>query len=209
MVCENLRWPVTALLQVGSRFGAHFFYPEDGLPPVFDPQSRPGWVVELMNGSPEKQGDWRGRVQVLAADLLTNLGYELVDIDFPGSDENGSLRLFIDKEGGVSLDDCTHVSRMFGALLDVEDPVPGRYNLEVSSPGLNRRLRRPRDFSTRIGETIKVKLAQPLNGRRRFKGVLKAFNAESMAVTMEVDGEIFIIPLDETARCNLVYNFDR
>jgi ribosome maturation factor RimP len=157
----------------------------------------------------EKPGDWRTRVKTLAEDLLANLGYELVDIDFPGADEHGILRLFIDREGGVTLDDCTHVSRMFGALLDVEDPVPGRYHLEVSSPGLNRRLSRPRDFATRIGETIKIKLAQPLDGRRRFRGVLKAFEAESMTVTLEVDGETFVIPLDETARCNLVYNFDR
>lgn len=157
----------------------------------------------------EKQGDWRAQVRALAEDLLANLGYELVDIDYPGADEHGSLRLFIDKEGGVGLDDCTHVSRMFGALLDVEDPIPGRYTLEVSSPGLNRRLSRPRDFATRIGETIKIKLAQPLDGRRRFKGVLKDFTAETMTVTLEVDGEIFVVPLDDTARCNLVYNFDR
>lgn len=185
-------------MQVGSRFGAHFFYPKPG------PDG-----VERMNDSINEQGDWRVRVRQLAEDLLSNLGYELVDIDFPGHDENGSLRLFIDQEGGVGLDDCTHISRMFGALLDVEDPVPGRYNLEVSSPGLNRRLRRPRDFATRIGETIKIRLARPLDGRRRFKGVLKAFEAESMTVTLEVDGELFTIPLDETDRCNLVYNFDR
>ncbi|MCD6293118.1 MAG: hypothetical protein J7M09_06690 [Deltaproteobacteria bacterium] len=79
----------------------------------------------------EKHEDWRVRVRVLADDLLFNLGFELVDMEFGQSDENGLLRLYIDHEGGVSLDDCTHVSRMFGALLDVEDPIPGRYALEV------------------------------------------------------------------------------
>ncbi len=161
-----------------------------------------------MKKMPEKHGDWRVRVQTLAEDLLENLGYELVDIDFPRGD-NGILRLFIDCEGGVTLDDCTHVSRMFGALLDVEDPVPGRYNLEISSPGLNRRLRRPQDFTSRIGETIKIKLAEPLAGRRRFKGILRDCRPQPLTVTIEVDGELFEIPLDEHARCNLVYDFDR
>ena len=79
----------------------------------------------------EMHEDWRVRVRALAEDLLFNLGFELVDLEFGLSDDDGLLRLYIDREGGVSLDDCTHVSRMFGALLDVEDPIPGRYNLEI------------------------------------------------------------------------------
>ncbi len=151
--------------------------------------------------------DRRGKILVLAEDLLQNLGYELVDLEFSQSDEGSILRLFIDKEGGVSLDDCTHVSRMFGALLDVEDPIAGRYNLEISSPGLNRRLRKFHDFKTRIGETVKIKLLKPLDGRRRFKGVLKKVEDEPLMLTLEIDGEEFIVPLDESARCNLVYKF--
>ncbi len=151
--------------------------------------------------------DRRGKILVLAEDLLQNLGYELADLEFSQSDEGSILRLFIDKEGGVTLDDCTHVSRMLGALLDVEDPIAGRYNLEISSPGLNRRLRRVHDFESRIGETIKIKLVQPLDGRRRFKGVLQAVQAEPLTVTVAVDGEEYIVPLDESTRCNLVYKF--
>ena len=157
----------------------------------------------------EKHEDWRVQVKALAEDLLYNLGFELVDLEFGQSDENGLLRLYIDREGGVSLDDCTHVSRMFGALLDVEDPIPGRYSLEVSSPGLNRRLSRPKDFQSRFGEIVKVKLAMPLNGRRRFKGTLRDCQEDPLTVSIEVNGEIFIVPLDETSRCNLVYNFNK
>ena len=155
----------------------------------------------------EMHEDWRVRVRALAEDLLFNLGFELVELEFGQSDDNGLLRLYIDQEGGVSLDDCTHVSRMFGALLDVEDPIPGRYSLEISSPGLTRRLNRPQDFQTRLGETVKVKLAKPLNGRRSFKGTLRDCQEDPLTVTIEVDGETFIVPLDETSRCNLVYDF--
>ncbi len=158
-------------------------------------------------GSEWKVGDWRRRVLALAEDLLASLGYELVDIDYPRG-ENGVLRLFVDREGGITLDDCTHISRMFGALLDVEDPVPGRYHLEISSPGLNRRLRRYRDFAGRIGATVKVRLAEPQQGRRRFTGLLQACRPEPLTLTLEVDGEVFEIVLREGDRCNLVYQFE-
>ena len=157
----------------------------------------------------EMHEDWRDRVKALADDLLFNLGFELVDLEFGQSDENSLLRLYIDQEGGVGLDDCTHVSRMFGALLDVEDPIPGRYSLEISSPGLNRRLSRPKDFQSRFGETVKLKLALPFNGRRRFKGVLRDCHEDPLTVSIEVNGETFVVPLDETSRCNLVYNFNK
>ncbi len=153
--------------------------------------------------------DQRARVRALAEDLLINLGYELVELEFAQSDESALLRLYIDREEGITLDDCTHVSRMLGALLDVEDPISGRYDLEISSPGLNRRLSQPKDFQARLGETIKVKLAKPLNGRRRFKGILRDCQENPMTVTIEVDGETFIVPLDETSRCSLVYNFNK
>lgn len=151
--------------------------------------------------------DRREKILVLAEDLLQNLGFELVDLELSQSDEGSILRLFIDKDGGVTLEDCTHVSRMLGALLDVEDPIAGRYNLEVSSPGLNRRLRRAQDFKSRIGEIVKLKLVQPLDGRRRFKGVLQAVQEEPLTITIEVDGVDYVVPLDESSRCNLVYKF--
>jgi len=157
-------------------------------------------------GDGPRERDWRRRVMGLAEDLLENLGYELVDIDYPGG-ENGVLRLFVDREGGVTLDDCAHVSRMFGALLDVEDPISGRYYLEISSPGLNRRLRRYRDFADRIGETVKLRLAVPVAGRRRFTGTLKACQPEPLRISVEVDGELFEFELHPDDRCNLVYKF--
>ncbi len=195
-VCENLVQPETVFCK-WALSGAHFF--------CF--KSQVIFQIIVMVATLELPEDRRGKIQVLAEDLLLNLGFELVDLELSQSDEGSVLRLFIDKEGGVTLDDCAHVSRMFGALLDVEDPIAGRYNLEISSPGLNRRLRKFKDFQSRIGETVKIKLAQPLAGRRRFKGVLLKVQDEPLTVTVAVDGEEFVVPLAESARCNLVYNF--
>ncbi len=162
-----------------------------------------------MDAGLEITEDWRVRVRNLAEDLLLNLGFELVDLEFGQGEDNSLLRLYIDQEGGITLEDCTHVSRMLGALLDVEDPIPGRYTLEVSSPGLNRRLSRAKDFQTRLGETVKLTLLKPLDGRRRFKGVLLACQEDPLTLSIEIDGETFIVPLDETSKCNLVYNFTK
>ncbi|HDS15991.1 MAG TPA: ribosome maturation factor RimP [Proteobacteria bacterium] len=154
-------------------------------------------------------GDRLSRIRELAVDLLGNLGYELNDLEFSSGEGGSVLRLYIDCAAGVTLDDCAHVSRMFGALLDVEDLIPGRYNLEISSPGLNRRLSRIQDFQGCYGETIKIRLARPLDGRRRFKGILRTCQENPLTVTLEVDGQTFVVPLDETAKCNLVYDFDK
>ena len=162
-----------------------------------------------MDAGLEITEDWRVQVRNLAEDLLLNLGFELVDLEFGQGEDNSLLRLYIDQEGGITLEDCTHVSRMLGALLDVEDPIPGRYTLEVSSPGLNRRLSRAKDFQTRLGETVKLTLLKPLDGRRRFKGVLLACQEDPLTLSIEIDGETFIVPLDETSKCNLVYNFTK
>ncbi len=162
-----------------------------------------------MDAGLEITEDWRVQVRNLTEDLLLNLSFELVDLEFGQSEDNSLLRLYIDQEGGITLEDCTHVSRMLGALLDVEDPIPGRYTLEVSSPGLNRRLSRAKDFQTHLGETVKLTLLKPLDGRRRFKGVLLACQEDPLTLSIEIDGETFIVPLDETSKCNLVYNFTK
>lgn len=128
------------------------------------------------------------------------LGYELIDLDFrPGG---GLVRLFIDKDPAVTLDDCEHVSRQVGDLLDVEDPVPGGYVLEVSSPGLDRRLRTPAHFEAVIGTEIRVELMRPIDGRRNFRGPLTAADANSIEI--EVDGTKWELPLAEVSVARLV-----
>lgn len=131
---------------------------------------------------------------------VTRLGYELADLEVRLGSKGGLIRLFIDKEDGITLEDCEKVSRAVSALLDVEDPVPGHYELEVSSPGLDRKLTKVEHFQRFIGETVQVKLRFPLDGRRRFRGSLKAQQKEEIVV--EVDGESYSLPLSmiDTAR---------
>jgi ribosome maturation factor RimP len=129
------------------------------------------------------------------------LGYELIDLDFrPGG--GGLVRLFIDKDPAVTLDDCEHVSRQVGDLLDVEDPLPGGYVLEVSSPGLDRRLRTPEHFAAVIGAEIRVELKRAIDGRRRFRGAL--LTADADAIEINVDGTKRQLPLAEVSIARLV-----
>lgn len=115
------------------------------------------------------------------------LGYELVDIEARLGGPGGLLRLFIDKEGGVDLADCERVSRQVGSLLDVEDPIPGRYALEVSSPGLDRRLTRREDFARFAGRLVRVRSRSAVDGRRRFKGRLKGLADDDVVLAVEDD----------------------
>ena len=99
---------------------------------------------------------------------VNDLGYELVDLDLREG-RGGLVRLFIDKDPAVTLADCEYVSGQVGDLLDVEDPLPGGYVLEVSSPGLDRRLRTPDHFAAAVGAEIRVELKRAIDGRRRFR----------------------------------------
>jgi len=131
---------------------------------------------------------------------IERLGYELTDLEVRLSGKGGLVGLTIDKPDGIDLDDCEKVSHAMSALLDVEDPVPGNYNLEVSSPGLDRKLTKVEHFQRFEGETLKVTMRLPIEGRRRFRGKLLSSNEENIVV--EVDGESHSLPLTmiDTAR---------
>jgi len=131
---------------------------------------------------------------------VERLGYELADLEVRLGSKGGLVRLFIDKPEGIDLDDCEKVSQAVSALLDVEDPVPGNYNLEVSSPGLDRKLTKVEHFQRFEGETVKVQMRFPIEGRRRFRGTLVSSDDENIVV--EVDGESHSLPLKtiDTAR---------
>ena len=129
------------------------------------------------------------------------LGYELVDIDVRVG-RNGLLRIFIDREGGVKLADCEQVNRQLGAFLDVEDPLPGRYLLEVSSPGFDRPLRTLEHFRRFRDCRAKVRLREPRDSRRMLNGRLLGIRDES--IVMDVDGEIWRLRPTEIASAKLV-----
>jgi ribosome maturation factor RimP len=132
-------------------------------------------------------------IQKLIEPSVEQLGYELTDLEVRLSGKGGLLRLTIDKPDGIDLDDCEKVSHAVSALLDVEDPVAGNYNLEVSSPGLDRKLTKVEHFQRFEGETLKVTMRFPIEGRRRFRGTLVSSDDENIVV--EVDGESHSLPL--------------
>ena len=131
---------------------------------------------------------------------IERLGYEVSDLEVQLTGKSGVVRIFIDHPDGISLDDCEKVSQAVSALLDVEDPLPADYNLEVSSPGLDRKLTKVEHFQRFKGETLKVQLRFPIAGRKRFRGRLLSSNEENIVV--EVDGEPHTLPLAtiDTAR---------
>jgi len=137
---------------------------------------------------------------VLLEPTVERLGYELADLEVRLGGKSGLVRVFIDRPEGIRLEDCEKVSRAVSALLDVEDPVPGHYSLEVSSPGLDRRLKKVEQFQRFIDETVRIKLRFPLEGRRRFRGRLLSADDENIVV--EVDGESYSLALAmiDTAR---------
>jgi len=133
------------------------------------------------------------------------LGYELVAVELGGGDTS-ILRIYIDSEDGVSIDDCANASRQFSAILDVADPISSRYTLEVSSPGMDRPLAKPQHFESVVGSDVKIKMASLVNGRRRFTGELVEAT-EDFAV-VEVDGEQTELPYIDMDRARLVPVFD-
>ncbi len=139
-------------------------------------------------------------LQKLLEPTVERLGYELTDLEVRLGSKGGLLRITVDKPGGIDLKDCEKVSSAISALLDVEDPMADNYSLEVSSPGLDRKLTKPDHFQRFEGETLKVTMRFPIDGRRRFRGTLVSSNDENIVV--EVDGESYSLPLAalDTAR---------
>lgn len=134
---------------------------------------------------------------------IRNLGCELVACDFTTVSGRRTLQVFIDREGGVGVADCARVSHGIGDLLDVEDLIEGAYHLEVSSPGLDRPLRKDRDFSRFAGNEVRVRTYEPIDGRRNYRG--RIVGVESGLVTLEVDGKPYTVPVAAMERANLVY----
>jgi ribosome maturation factor RimP len=143
----------------------------------------------------------RERLISLIEPLLIQLGYELVELEFAPARGRGSVRIFIDRPEGIGISDCERVSREVSALLDVEDPIPTAYSLEVSSPGDDRVLRTHAHFERFKGSRVLVELVAPRDGRRRYTGVLQEVSAT--AVALEVDRQRVDVPFGEIAKARL------
>ncbi|MEN9704390.1 MAG: ribosome maturation factor RimP [Pseudomonadota bacterium] len=161
----------------------------------------------------------RERLIALAEPLLADLGYELVDIEYVPGRGQSTVRVYIDWPGGIApagvgdendenrsfegigVDDCEKVSREFSALLDVEDPIPGAYTLEVSSPGMDRILRTGPHYQRFVGERVHVELHVPRDGRRRYTGRL--VRADEDGIELEVDGAPVTMSIAEIGKARL------
>ena len=132
---------------------------------------------------------------------LAGLGFELIEVEFGRHGSSGLLRLFIDRPGGVTLDDCTAASRVASALLDRSDPIDSEYMLEVSSPGIDRPVRRVKDFERFTGEAVKVRTSTPVEGRKKFSGVLAGIS-DGM-IEIQSDGATYRIHLENVKHANL------
>jgi ribosome maturation factor RimP len=142
-------------------------------------------------------------VRDFAARVADEYGYELVDLNLFGRGKRALLRVFIDKEGGITLTDCESFSRRLESLLDVEDPIAGPYTLEVSSPGLDRPLKNLDDFRKSVGKLARIVTKESIQNRSFFVGRLKGVNGDHIRLSLSDSGEEVVLPLDMITKAKL------
>jgi ribosome maturation factor RimP len=147
------------------------------------------------------------KVREIAERVGASEGIEIVEVELLGGGKHRMLRLYIDKASGVTHGDCEYISHNVGTILDVEDVIPGeRYTLEVSSPGVERKLTRERDFERSVGRKVKVSLREPLEGQKRWEGVLAAF--EKGRITLEfAPSKTIEFELGQVEKANLKFEW--
>jgi len=143
------------------------------------------------------------RVEQIIAPTLEDMGYELVRVQLSGGRQHSRLQIMAERadQQGMTVDDCADISRAVSALLDVEDPISGSYDLEVSSPGIDRPLTRPQDFTRFAGELAKVELRDTVDGQRRFRGLLKG--VEDGAAVLETEKGVVHLPIADIEKAKL------
>ena len=147
-----------------------------------------------------------GKLTILLQPLVEDLGYEFVGLERSSNPKNPVLVVYIDTPDGIAVEDCERVSREVAALLDVEDPIPGQYRLEVSSPGLDRPLFTLEHFKQFTGAVAQISLYAPQDGRRKFKGEI--LGTDVGQVKIDQDGVEVTLPLDNIAKARLVPDYD-
>lgn len=140
-------------------------------------------------------------LEELTAPIIESLGYELADLTFEKKGKDWCLTLFIDSENGISLDDCEKVSRSISEVLDEKDPIEQSYYLEVSSPGIDRPLKKDRHFLTNMDKKIAIHLFAPIDGKKDFQGVLKSFTPDELSIELE-NGAVLKLETNKIAKAN-------
>ena len=152
---------------------------------------------------------YREKIRQLIEPVIESEGLEIIDLECLKMKFRWLVRIFIDKEGGVTIDDCSEISKQVGDILDVYDVLPGSYTLEVSSPGLDRPLSRDKDFIKYRGSIVRIKTAEKIDGVKNFHGKLNGYLDENGAkiLIVDVSGKIYRIPRDMVVKAHLVYEF--
>lgn len=153
-----------------------------------------------------KREEYEQRTEKLLLPIMERTGFELVDVEYVKEAGSFYLRAYIDKEGGITIDDCEVVSRELSDLLDVEDFIPDSYFLEVCSPGLGRQLKKDKDFQRSIGEDVEIKLFKPMDGKKELEGTLEGFDAENIMLRVS-ETEVITIPRAGIAIIKLALDF--
>jgi len=142
------------------------------------------------------------QIEQLIEAPIESLGYEVVGVEYIKNGRDTILRIYIDAEQGISIEDCERVSHQVSGILEVEEPITSAYSLEVSSPGFDRPLFKAKDFERFTGSEVKISMKLPIQGRRNFKGIIQGFSDGDILI--EVDGEIYDLPLTKLAKARLV-----
>lgn len=153
-----------------------------------------------------KRETYEQKTEELLLPIMNEFRFELVDVEYVKEGSNWYLRAYIDKPGGITVDDCEAVSRRLSDLLDEEDFIDDAYILEVSSPGLGRPLKKDKDFARSIGEEVEIRTFCPVDHEREFTGVLKDFDKNRLVIELE-DHEIMEFARDNIALVRLSFDF--
>ena len=142
------------------------------------------------------------QIEILVEAPIESLGYMLVGVEYIKNGGETVLRIYIDSEQGITIEDCERVSHQVSGVLEVEDPISSAYSLEVSSPGFDRPLFKQRDFERFVGAQAKIVMKLPIQGRRNFKGELHGFSDGNILI--DVDGELYDLPLTKVSKARLI-----
>ncbi|MEG0805219.1 MAG: ribosome maturation factor RimP [Lachnospiraceae bacterium] len=152
-----------------------------------------------------KRESYEQRCEEMLLPLIEKNHFELVDVEYVKEGSNWYLRAYIDKEGGINVDDCELVSRAFSELLDENDFIEGTYILEVSSPGLGRPLKKEKDFIRSMGQEVEIRTYKAINKEKEFYGILTKYDTDT--VTIETDNETLTFQRPEIALIRLAFDF--
>lgn len=149
---------------------------------------------------------YESKTETLITPLIEANNFELVDVEYVKEGNTWYLRVYIDKEGGITVEDCTLISREFNVILDTQDYIEDTYIFEVSSPGLMRPLKKDKDFQRNLGKQVEIRLYKALEKQKEFEGELKSFDKESIFVMME-DGREISFKRTDIALIRLAFDF--